>query len=221
MKHYQIIEIKVALIQKTDLKTKQNKKKQPRRHTITQLIEKNNHLNNWQLKELFAAALMSAMCFRRLGVTMLRDILRAFILLYHEEIKGSFSKCCHYSSFSKQFKHWRQNSEFRGAKTEEETGSIINEITVVCLGVAAPSVQHAHMTVVDDNNQIMLPLTIRQTQWGRKVEPVIKPRSSKRSTETSWNQQENIPSNHQLSGHGCATHCLDSQTCHQFFLFLY
>lgn len=141
----------------------------------------NTHLNNWQFKEMLAAAPMSAVCFRGLGVTMFRDILRAFILSYHQAIKGSFSKRCHYSSSSKQFKHWRQHSEFQGVKTEEKIGSITNEITVVCLGVAAPSVQHAHMTVVGDNNQIMLPLRIRQTPRGRKAEPVINPRSSKRS----------------------------------------
>lgn len=50
----------------------------------------NNHLNNWQFPEVFAAALMSAMCFRGLGVTMIRDNLRAFILLYHKAIKGKF-----------------------------------------------------------------------------------------------------------------------------------
>lgn len=100
---------------------------------------------------------------------------------------------------------WRQNYNPTGARRKWVT----NKLNHCCLSRSGWSFRPTctHNSLGWQQSDYTQP----QTQWGRKTEPLIKPRSSKRS----WT--ENILSNHQQSGQGCATYCLDSQTCNKFY----
>lgn len=100
-----------------------------------------------------------------------------------------------------------------------ENGSLPNEITDVCLGVAAPPVQHAPMTVWDENNHIMLRLNLRHS--GEEKQSLWLNPDPQRGHRDFSKSTGNIPSDHHQGGQGCATCCLDSQTCNKWFYFCF
>lgn len=79
------------------------------------------------------------------------------------------------------------------------------------------SVKGALLAVKKDNHSI-LPVNIRHYQE-EKLSLWLQPDPERGHRDFS-KPRGNIFSNHQASGQGCATHCLESQTCSKFFLFL-
>lgn len=83
-------------------------------------------------------------------------------------------------------------------RTEEKLGHKLMKSLFVCVGVApSPPVQHALMTVGDQNHQMELPLDLRH----RRTQAVIKPRFSTRSRRLlQINRKRSVQSWTQRSG---------------------